>query len=114
QTGVSGGNGLYLYSSTSAFPTQTYDASNYYVDVVFSTAANQVPQIIAISDMVLDSPPASMLPTTGAATTTTPAGTGSSSTPSLTDQVGLTSPDQTAILPPTPRFRHRFSSRPIT
>jgi len=33
--GVSGGDGVYLYSSTSAFPTNTYNAANYWVDVVF-------------------------------------------------------------------------------
>lgn len=33
--GVSGGDGVYLYSTTSAFPTGTYDAANYWVDVVF-------------------------------------------------------------------------------
>jgi hypothetical protein len=33
--GVSGGDGVYLYSSTSVFPTSTYNAANYWVDVVF-------------------------------------------------------------------------------
>jgi hypothetical protein len=33
--GVSGGDGVYIYSNTSAFPTNTYQASNYWVDVVF-------------------------------------------------------------------------------
>jgi hypothetical protein len=33
------GNGLYVYSSASAFPTSTYQGSNYFVDPVFSTAA---------------------------------------------------------------------------
>jgi RHS repeat-associated protein len=37
--GVDGANGLYLYSSSSGFPTQTYNASNYWVDTVFTTAA---------------------------------------------------------------------------
>ncbi|MGV8956052.1 MAG: DUF4082 domain-containing protein, partial [Cypionkella sp.] len=32
----SGGNGLYAYGSTSAFPTSSYNASNYYVDVIFN------------------------------------------------------------------------------
>jgi len=32
----SGGNGLYAYGSSSAFPTNSYNASNYYVDVVFN------------------------------------------------------------------------------
>jgi sulfur relay (sulfurtransferase) complex TusBCD TusD component (DsrE family) len=34
--GVSGGNGVYAYGSTSAFPNQTWNAANYWVDVVFS------------------------------------------------------------------------------
>ena len=35
--GVSGGNGVYLYSSSLGFPNQTWNSSNYWVDVVFST-----------------------------------------------------------------------------
>jgi hypothetical protein len=37
--GASGGNGVYRYGSTSGFPTSSYNASNYWVDVVF--AGNQ-------------------------------------------------------------------------
>ncbi|KKC38903.1 hypothetical protein WH87_08100 [Devosia epidermidihirudinis] len=33
---TSGGNGLYAYGSTSAFPTSSYNATNYHVDVVFN------------------------------------------------------------------------------
>ena len=36
------GNGLYAYGP-SGFPTVTYEASNYWVDVVFSTAAATPP-----------------------------------------------------------------------
>jgi hypothetical protein len=32
---VSGGNGVYTYSSVPSFPNNTYQASNYWVDVVF-------------------------------------------------------------------------------
>ena len=32
---VADGNGVYVYGSTSAFPTYTYLARNYWVDVVF-------------------------------------------------------------------------------
>jgi hypothetical protein len=39
----SGGNGLYRYSSTSAFPTSTWQASNYYVDVTFTSTAGGAP-----------------------------------------------------------------------
>jgi hypothetical protein len=34
--GVSGGNGVYAYGSSSAYPNQTYLNANYWVDVVFS------------------------------------------------------------------------------
>lgn len=35
---ASGGNGVYAYSAGSAFPTSTYNASNYWVDVQFAPA----------------------------------------------------------------------------
>ncbi len=41
--GVSGGNGVYRYTGTSAFPSDSYNASNYWVDVVFSTGSASVP-----------------------------------------------------------------------
>ncbi|RFC68498.1 MULTISPECIES: DUF4082 domain-containing protein [Mesorhizobium] len=39
------GNGLYVYGNTSALPTQTYQAANYWVDVLFnqSAVANSAP-----------------------------------------------------------------------
>jgi hypothetical protein len=36
---VSGGNGVYLYGSSPAFPTDTYNATNYWIDIVFTTAS---------------------------------------------------------------------------
>lgn len=36
--GAGGANGVYTYGSTSQFPTSSYQSSNYWVDVVFSTA----------------------------------------------------------------------------
>ena len=33
---VSGGNGVYLYGGSPAFPTDTYNATNYWIDVVFT------------------------------------------------------------------------------
>ena len=38
QDGSNGANGVYTYSSSSAFPTTSYLSTNYYVDVVFATA----------------------------------------------------------------------------
>ena len=36
--GVDGGNGLYRYGTGGGFPTETYQAGNYWVDVVFTTS----------------------------------------------------------------------------
>ena len=35
-TAPSGGNGVYAYGNSSIFPTSTFAASNYWVDVVFN------------------------------------------------------------------------------
>ncbi|MCE4226939.1 DUF4082 domain-containing protein, partial [Methylobacterium sp. C25] len=35
---TSGGNGVYAYGAASQFPTSTYQAANYYVDVVFNAS----------------------------------------------------------------------------
>ncbi|WP_037938184.1 DUF4082 domain-containing protein, partial [Streptosporangium roseum] len=39
--GAGGGNGVYKYGPTNSFPTDTYKASNYWVDVVF-TPSNSI------------------------------------------------------------------------
>ncbi len=36
--GVSGGDGVYLYSAASAFPSSTFNSNNYWVDIVFSNS----------------------------------------------------------------------------
>lgn len=38
-SGASGGNGVYRYASASTFPSSTFNATNYWVDVVFTTVA---------------------------------------------------------------------------
>ncbi len=38
--GASGGNGVHAYGDSSRFPAQTWNASNYWVDVVFTAAAD--------------------------------------------------------------------------
>jgi Domain of unknown function (DUF4082)/Bacterial Ig-like domain/Bacterial Ig domain len=50
-SGEVGGNGLYRYSSTSSFPSNSHSASNYWVDVVFEpTLQDSVPpSLIAAS-----------------------------------------------------------------
>ncbi len=39
-SGTSGGNGVYAYGPSTAFPTNTFNASNYWVDVVFNSATS--------------------------------------------------------------------------
>jgi hypothetical protein len=36
QDGLSGGNGVYTYGASTAFPASTYNSSNYWVDVMFN------------------------------------------------------------------------------
>ena len=43
QDGVSGGNGVYAYSASSTFPNNTFQSSNYWVDVVFTTTTGPTP-----------------------------------------------------------------------
>jgi hypothetical protein len=43
QNGVNGGNGVYVYSAGSAFPTQSYLSTNYWVDVVFAARIGPAP-----------------------------------------------------------------------
>ncbi|KMO39807.1 hypothetical protein VQ03_15070, partial [Methylobacterium tarhaniae] len=38
-TAPSSGNGVYAYGSSSLFPTNTYNQTNYWVDVVFNPSA---------------------------------------------------------------------------
>ena len=80
QNGVSGGNGVYAYSATSTFPSSTFQAANYWVDVVFS----------------MGSPGPDTTPPTVTITTPTSAATYSTSATSLnlggtaSDNVGVT------------------------
>ncbi|MGH9629118.1 MAG: DUF4082 domain-containing protein, partial [Bryobacteraceae bacterium] len=48
QDGVSGGNGVYAYSASSTFPANTYQASNYWVDVVFTTSDGGAPTPLSV------------------------------------------------------------------
>ena len=48
--GVSGGNGVYAYGANSAFPNQTWNAANYWVDVVFQ-AGPPPPTLMSIAVM---------------------------------------------------------------
>ncbi len=52
QNGVSGGNGVYAYSATSSFPTNSYYSANYWVDVVFTPQQQVCPCTIWGSNAV--------------------------------------------------------------
>ena len=40
------GGGVYAYGSSNTFPTSTYDAGNYWVDVVYSQSAGATPPVV--------------------------------------------------------------------
>jgi hypothetical protein len=44
--GMAGGNGVYAYGATNTFPNQTYNAANYWVDVVFINPLTAIPPVI--------------------------------------------------------------------
>ena len=81
-SGVSGPNGVSAYSSTNVFPTQAYDAANYWVDVVFcATNDIQMPVSIIVS-------PTNSTLTTGGAQQYTATGNYSNGSPQdITSQV---------------------------
>jgi len=45
--GVSGGNGVYAYGTSSVFPSSTWNAANYWVDIVFQPAVT--PTLVSIA-----------------------------------------------------------------
>ena len=46
QDGVDGPNGLYMYTASPAFPTESFQASNYWVDVVFNSGSDNVAPVV--------------------------------------------------------------------
>ncbi len=89
-----GGNGVFVYASTSAFPTRTYQALNYWVDVV-------VVGFAAPTTSTTLSPTTTLPPTTTTTTPTTTTTTGSppTTTSSSTTTLATTS-TTTTTLPP--------------
>ena len=81
-------NGLYVYDSAASFPTNTFNATNYFVDVVFSTAGppGQVTDVSATPD-------------SGAANVTWTAPTGSNpvTTYTVTPYIGSTAQTPTTV-----------------
>ena len=44
-SGASGGNGVYAYGGAGPFPSNSYNATNYYVDVVYSSTTTTLPPV---------------------------------------------------------------------
>jgi len=44
---AAGGNGVYQYTPTGGFPTSTFGATNYWVDVVFNSTGSVPPQVLS-------------------------------------------------------------------
>ena len=83
--GVSGGNGVYGYGASSVFPSLTWNAANYWVDVVFQAAAAPTLGSIAVT-------PANATNLVGATQQFTATGTYSDgSTQNLTSQTAWSS-----------------------
>jgi len=80
-SGVSGANGVYAYGSSSVFPNQSWNNSNYWVDVVFSAT-----QTAALSSITL-TPAGSTLAPNGTQQFTATGTYSDGSTQNLTTQV---------------------------
>ena len=111
RTGPAGGNGVYTYTTSPTFPTSTFNAENYWVDVAFTQqpAPGQVTNVNATagykSALVSWS-----APTTGGPTTTytvTPYIGGTAQTP--TTVTGLPAPTSTTITGLTNGTTYRFT-----
>lgn len=96
--GENGGNGVYLYGS-SGFPTNTYRASNYWVDVVFAATGGGTPDPDVTPPTVTMAAPANGAAVSGAAVTVSADASddvGVTSVQFLLDGAALGSPDTSA------------------
>jgi hypothetical protein len=94
-SGTSSGNGLFAYSATSTFPGNSYNASNYWVDVIFSTASS-VPAPGQVTNVT-----ATALPQAASVSWSAPTGGGPVGSYTVTPYVGSTAQPQTTVAAPT-------------
>jgi len=90
--GVSGGSGVYKYGSTSGYPTSTYRATNYYVDVAFKALTRAQ---IGGTTTTTAAPTTTKAPTT----TTTAAPTTTTKAPTTTTTAPVVTPPPTGSVP---------------
>jgi subtilisin family serine protease len=86
-SGTSGGNGVYAYAANSAFPTNSYQASNYWVDVMFNPSQPA-------------SPTPTNTPTTGPSSTPTASPTATVGPTSTATATATATPGVTGTLTP--------------
>jgi methionine-rich copper-binding protein CopC len=86
---TSGGNGVFAYGATSTFPTNTYESTNYYVDVVFT------PSTAPLTPTVVSETPANGA--TGVLTGTTVTATFNEAVSPTSIVFSLTGPGSTAV-----------------
>ncbi len=98
QNGVDGPNGVEVYSTVGTFPTQTYQATNYWVDVVFTPDSTGSGTPTATPTATLTS---TLTPTATATSTNSP-----TATPTST-------PTPTATSSPTPTATSSSASRGV-
>jgi hypothetical protein len=61
QSGVGGGNGVYGYGSSSSFPTQSFQATNYWVDVVYTPGTATASAGVATQQVAAAAAPATVV-----------------------------------------------------
>jgi hypothetical protein len=94
---VTPGNGVYHYGSNRSFPDQTWEASNYWVDVVFAAVLDpNIPHDLPVLS-ALNVNPASVISSTSSTGTVILNGPA----PSGGAEIGLSSSNQAAMVPAT-------------
>jgi hypothetical protein len=114
RSGLDGPNGLFLYGASSAFPTGTYQGSNYWVDVVFNSTSSiptATPTPTATSTPVPTNTPTPGPPTNTPTATSTPLPPTETPTPAPPTNTPIPAPPTST---PTPTSTPAPSTCPCT
>jgi hypothetical protein len=88
KSGVSGSNGVYIYTATTAFPTNSYLNTNYWVDLLFATAIGPT-STVTPTPTITSTPTITNTPTVSSTPTTSPTVTPTSPNPARYVQSAL-------------------------
>jgi beta-glucanase (GH16 family) len=94
--GPSGGNGVYVYGTGGVFPKQTYESTNYWVDVVFNPTQT-LPAAYGISGTITGGSGATVTLSGAASATTTAGGSGNFSFSGLANGSYTVTPSKTGF-----------------